>query len=352
MIDSEIDPKDVCFVGLGTSAQCYYRVMLPAMAMGADWAGVVGQPPKLRWATGMVQNESKMPVLGEYKIVVLQQVCGDGWIDVIGKLRDRGVVVVWECDDYVHGVKQIKDQHDYAENFDATVIAGMEEAMKSCDAIIASTEWIASNYTRFNENAYVCRNGIDPARYNLTLPKRDTINFGWAGGTGHKKAVIPWFQQAAQVMRERSNTTFVTVGEPFARAFEKWFGPERALAVPWAAIEQYPGAMTLFDIALAPGGLGGFFKGKSDLRWLESGVLGIPVIAHPRIYGEIEHGKTGFKAESPGVAGDLMRELADDPDLRKRVGGQAKEFILENRTIDHTVSDWVAVFEQLLAEVE
>lgn len=353
---SEFDlRKDVCFVGLGNSPQCYYRVMLPAMTLGTDWCGVGGDPPRLHWLTGMSRDEngrmdSKMPTLGQYKIVVLQQVAGRGWLQVIRMLQERGIIVVYEVDDYVHGIRHMKGEHDYFKDFDKSFVAEMEACMKKCDAIIASTEFIASNYAHFNENAYVCLNGIDPERYRLSRPPRDTVNIGWAGGTGHNKVVIPWFQRAAQVMRMRPHTCFISIGQNFGLAFEKWFGERRALAVPWAAVEQYPAAMTMFDIALAPGGNGGFFRGKSDLRWLEAGALAIPTIAHPRIYSEIEHGVTGFKVDAKEEVAVHLLELIDDPARRLEVGRQAQEYILENRTMKQMAPQWAAVFEALVEE--
>ena len=58
--------------------------------------------------------------------------------------------------------------------------------------------------------------------------------------------------------------------------------------------------MTLFDIAIAPSAENNLFRGKSDLRWLEASALGIPLVAHPDVYPEIEDGVTGVHARTPG----------------------------------------------------
>jgi glycosyltransferase involved in cell wall biosynthesis len=340
--------KDVCFVGLGNSPQCWYRVALPAMKLGCDWCGLVGEPPKLRWATGMVGGESKMPALSEYKIVVIQQPAGKGWMEMIDVLQKRGVIVVYETDDYVHSIKSMKGEHDYYEHFDQAYLAEAETAMKQCDALIASTEWIAGNYSHFNKAPFVCRNGIDHRRYQLTKPPRPTVNIGWSGGTGHNKVVIPWFQEAAKIMRSREFVNFVSIGQPFADAFERWFGPERALSIPWTAIETYPGAMTMFDIALAPAGRNGFFKGKSDLRWLEAAALGIPVVGDPEVYPEIVDGVTGFTARRREEAASKIEALVDDPGERLHIGRAARDYVLNNRTIEHMVPQWAEVFEELV----
>jgi glycosyltransferase involved in cell wall biosynthesis len=348
--------REVCFVGLGTSALAYYRCMLPALALGADWCGVVGDPPNLHWVTGLIRDEnghptSQMPDLTKYKVVVVQQPHGKEWVTAIRGLQDQGVKVVYEVDDYLHGIKHM-DDHDFREHFGNDHLAKAEAAMKACDGLIASTEWIAGNYSHFNKRAFVCRNGIDIARYDLQRPERDTVNIGWAGSTGHLKASIPWFQQVANVMRMRENTCFISIGQGFAEGFRQHFSEDRALAIPWAAIEQYPSAMTMIDIALAPGGAGGWWRGKSDLRWLEAGALGIPIIANPDVYPDIEHGVTGFHAHNPMEMAEILLGLVDNPELRTTVGQNAREYVRTKRDIKVMARQWVDALNEIAGEDE
>jgi glycosyltransferase involved in cell wall biosynthesis len=344
------DPKrDLLFVGLGATPVAYYRCFLPAMALGCDWSGVAGEPPKTAWVTGLVGKESVMPnMLEDYKVVILQQPAGKGWNNAIENMREAGVKVIYEVDDYLHGIQHMGDDHDYSDKFDKEHLWNVEQAMKRCDAVIASTEWIRGNYSHFNRNAYVCRNGIDMGRYELTIPERETVNIGWAGGTGHTKAIVPWLAQTANLMRIRPHTTFVSIGQGFAQAFRQHFPPERALAVPFAALEQYPAAMTMLDIGLAPGGRGGWWRGKSDLRWLEAGALGIPLVANPRVYPDIEDGVTGMTAVSPGECFEKLLHLVDDREFRTTVGRQAQEVIRETRSIDVMKDRWIEVAQEVL----
>jgi glycosyltransferase involved in cell wall biosynthesis len=92
--------------------------------------------------------------------------------------------------------------------------------------------------------------------------------------------------------------------------------------------------MADFDVALAPAGRGGFFRGKSDLRWLEAGALGIPVIADPAVYPEIEHGVTGFHAETPAEMRSILLELIADAALRAGVGRAARDHVAAHRRIE------------------
>jgi glycosyltransferase involved in cell wall biosynthesis len=341
------DPSRALFVGLGATAVCYYRVLLPAHALGADYVGLLGEPPATRFATGLVGGESVMPDFTDYELVVLQQPRGDGWLEVIRALRENGTVVVYEVDDWLHAIKNTHD-HDYRQFFQNRDLAEYEKCMKACDAMIVSTPMLARVYRPFNKRIFVCENGIDLGRYELTRPQRSTVNIGWAGATGHARSIEPWLQVTGEVMAERPSTIFVSIGQRFAEAFTPHFGAARAIATPFAAIEQYPAAMTMLDIALAPAGRSGFFKAKSDLRWLEAGALGIPVIANPDVYPHISDGTNGFHARTPAEVRNLLLALVDHPELRTVVGEAAREYVRANRDINVMADQWREVFDALV----
>lgn len=342
--------RDALFVGFGSSAPAYYRCVLPALQLGCDWVGVAGKPPKLHYLTGLVGKESKMPnMLEDYKVVVLQQQSDPEWLTVIEQMQARGVKVIFEIDDYIHGIQHM-DDHDFKDHFGREHLWNTEQAMKRCDAVICSTDYIKGMYRHFNKNIHVCQNGIDLNRYKLTRPYRETVNIGWAGATGHTKAITPWLQQVAGIMRIRPQTTFVSIGQPFGAAFQQELGRERAVAVPFAAIEQYPAAMTMLDVGIAPSGRGAWWRGKSDLRWLEAGALGIPLVASPRLYPNIEDGVTGHHAKNAMEATEKIMRLVDDPDHRTAIGEAAREAVTETRSIKAVAPQWEDVFRHVLGD--
>lgn len=350
MTPVELEPglvgSDVLFIGLGASAVGWYRCYLPALFLGADWIGVANTPPELGYVTGLVANATKLPNYLDYKIIVVQQPRGRGWLKLIRELQSKGIKVIFEVDDYLHAIRKAEG-HDFSRYFDKPALAELELNMRACDALICSTQYIARRYRSFNPNVWVCENGIDTGRYRLTRPERDTVTIGWAGATGHAASVMPWIEQAAGVMLQRPNTCFASIGQPFADTLSELF-PDRTLSIPFTMVETYPAAMTLFDIALAPAGKGNFFRGKSDLRWLEAGALGIPTIADPTVYPNIEHGDTGFLASSPEEAGELLLMLVDDPNLRLQVGQAARNYVIESRDMKVACRQWDKVFRSVL----
>lgn len=347
----DFDPaKDVLFVGLGATAVNWYRCVQPALALGSDWIGVNGDMPKLRWRTGLVRGNSAMPAdFGAYKIVVLQQPAGEGWVKAIRALQKRGTKVLFEIDDYLHAVP-LQKGHDFAENYTPERLAEYEMCMKACDAMIVSTEYLGKQYAQFNKRIYVCENGIDLARYKLTKPERETVNVIWAGATGHNfETVGPWLQRVLEVMVHRDDVCFISIGQPFANAFHRHIDDHsRSLSLPFCAIEQYPSAMTMGDIALAPAGKSAFYRAKSDLRWLEAGALGIPIIADPLVYRKIRHGVTGFHARTPEEVREHLLRLVSDEELRTTVGANARRYVEEERSFPGLAKQWVKAFRKEL----
>lgn len=345
----ELTPGEILFIGLGKSPVLWYRMALPAQHMGADWIGIQGDPPRPKLLTGLVRGATALPSYDDYKVIVLQQVRGMRWMRLIRDLQDRGITVLYEVDDFLHGVGD-QDDHDFRSFYTKDVLKGLELCMRQCDGMIVSTAYLAERYARLNRNVWVCENGIDTARYRVSKPARDTINVGWSGATGHTRTIAPWFAGVATVMEANENVCFVSVGQPhFAAPFKQMFGEHRAIGIPFTMIENYPGAMSMIDIAIAPAGKSPWWLGKSDLRWLEAGALGIPIIADPALYPKITDGVDGFHASSPDQALQVLRRLVDDEEERTRVGDSARAYVGEHRDIAIACRRWFDVAQEAVA---
>lgn len=335
------------FIARGQGAAGWYRCALPAMALDLEWIGVASEPPHLHICTGLTRHPLRISDIREYEVVVIQQPSGTAWTREISRLRDAGVTVLFEIDDYVHAVRKMAD-HDFAHVFDKNLVRTYELNMGLADGLICSTEYLAARYRTYNPRTWVCRNGIDLRRYALTRPRRDTVNIGWAGGTGHREALRPWLPNVAEVMRTHEATRFVTIGVSARDELDEEF-PARVVRLPFAPFDTYPAAMTHFDIALAPAGRNNFFRAKSDLRWLEASALGVPVVADPMVYPEIESGVTGFHAASPSEVRDHLMALVTDAEVRERVGEAARAHVTEHRRIQAMAQQWADALREAIA---
>jgi glycosyltransferase involved in cell wall biosynthesis len=327
------------FVGTGNGGVCWYRCALPAMALGADWVGVVGEPGALRRATGGFSEPRDEAAWAEYDVVVLQLVHGDAWLRRIAELQAAGVTVLYEIDDDLRGVAA-EPGHEFATKFPPQRIRAHEAAIRACDGVICSTPVLAERLAAHNGRIHVCANGVDLARYPFPLPQRESCTIGWAGGTGHERAMRSWLPAVADVLDARPQARFRSVGQPFGRRHAERFGAERASAVPFTALDTYPAAMAAFDVALAPAAHSPFFTAKSDLRFLEAAALGLPVVADPVVYPTVEHGVTGVHAASADEAREAMLALVDDPQLRRDLGTAARAYVERERAMPVAARPW------------
>jgi glycosyltransferase involved in cell wall biosynthesis len=334
------------FMSRGNKAPAWYRCALPALALGCDWVCYGDEPPSLQLAWGRTQVDLSVDDLEDYDVLIVQQPSGAGWVKAIRDWQRQGIVVLIDFDDYLRGVRKKRD-HDFADRYTRKRLEEYELCLRVADGVICSTEWLAGQYRKLNPATYVCQNGIDLKRYALTLPEREHVGVGWSGATGHAEAARPWLVQVAELMRERADVHFISVGQRFADAFVDEFGARRALSVPFTALDVYPAAMALFDVALAPAGESNFYRGKSDLRWLEASAIGVPTIAHPAVYPEIEHGVTGFHAATPAEMREVLETLVADRELRRRVGAAARAHVSEHRSAQATARQWVEVLRSV-----
>lgn len=341
---------EVLFVGLGNSRVSWYRAALPALALGCDWMGIMGKPPALQFATGYVKGRTQAANMAEYDVIVLQQPRGREWFTVIKNLRAAGKTILYEIDDYVHGIRKAKD-HDFSRFFQPKHLAEMELCMRACDGIIASTKYIADRYRKYNANTYVCENGLDFGRYRLTRPERGeidgtpTVTLMWSGATGHTRGVDPWLSVVERTMDKYPHVCLATIGQDFTQWFGDKFGG-RLIGVPFSSIETYPAAMMLGDIALAPAGDSSWYRGKSTLRAMEAAALGIPVIADDHYEEAVVHGLTGFVVDQPGEVGSCLEYLIENETSRNEMGADARVHAEGNFDMKQRRDQWRDVIIQ------
>lgn len=102
-----------------------------------------------------------------------------------------------------------------------------------------------------------------------------------------------------------------------------------------------------FDVYLLPSRLEGF-----PITVMEAMQAGVPVVATEvgSIREAVEDGETGFvvPVEDVDAMAAAVRRLAEDPDLRARMGERAKEVGLEKFDAAAAVTAWEDVFDQIL----
>src|SRR3954466_11587045 len=96
------------FVGRGRGAVAWYRCALPAMVLGQDWIGVGNLPGDLAVLTGLTAKTIREEDFDGYDVLVLQQPAGKEWREAVRRWEARGIVVLFEIDDWLRGSRRMR----------------------------------------------------------------------------------------------------------------------------------------------------------------------------------------------------------------------------------------------------
>jgi glycosyltransferase involved in cell wall biosynthesis len=247
------------------------------------------------------------------------------------KLKDEGKRLVLDLDDdYFH----IDPSNAHARQvWDTDMLGRLVANMQIADLVTCCSEPLADVLRNYAENVRVIPNGL-PAQYLGTPRDYEAADrplfVGWAG-TSSTVAELPETVRAlnriAQYPRPGGGVQVRIVGISPEHAMGLGLRGRRVGALGWVErFEHYLHAVSEFDVWCAPYRDTAFNRAKFATKWLEASVLGIPLIAsdiepYRRV---IRHGENGFLVKYEHEWGRWLKRLADDPELRQRIGMTAR----------------------------
>ncbi len=273
-------------------------------------------------------------------------------IDAIEYARRLGMTTFYEIDDLVFDRDYFpEDLSSYGgllkpeEYANLLVDVGLfEKAMELCDYGIASTpslQAIIQKKVRRNK-CYLHRNGFGQLHEELakTFPEKTTFDKGTIDifyGTGTKAHNEDFDYYAApaiaSVMRDNKNVRLVIAGYLTLPDELLQLG-ERIVRIPpiWDLDVYWKGILAPADINLAVLKPSLVTDCKSEIKWMEAAMLGVPsLVSATATYQEIlEDGQTALLADSVEEWKNKLALLVNDSELRKKIGHQAWELARNN----------------------
>ncbi len=291
--------------------------------------------------------------------VILYRVPGfPAQMDMIAALKRMRLHLTWEVDDLIFD-KALFLQNRNVDTLDTAlregIISGVHlyrGCMLACDDGIASTESLAEAMRGTGlARVAVVENALDDETLRLAeqiraagRPRGDGVLITYGSGTKTHNADFACAAQALmEVMRTRPNVRLRIVGELAPDAGFAAFGNrvERVPPVPYAA---YLSLLGDSDISIAPLEPTLFNDAKSNIKFLEAAILGVPSVCSPRatFLSVVIDGENGLLAEDQaGWRGALLR-LIDDAALRVRMGAAAMRAALARYAPDPIAAAQVA----------
>lgn len=259
--------------------------------------------------------------------------------------RRLGLRMLWEVDDLIF------DPEIYAANSNlkslpaqlrADLLAGSAEyrrGLLECAEAIASTESLAEVMRAVGvPTVYVIENALDretlaAAQAIRSAPPRrgPGVVIAYGSGTSTHDADFALVADAvATLMREDTNLLLRIVGElnlpPVMDNFHDRIQRHERLDYV-----SYLRLLSQSDISIAPLEPGAFNDAKSNIKYLEAAILGLPSVCSPRraFRDVIAPGRTAFLAETAGEWREALRQLIARPVLRSQMGEVARQTVLE-----------------------
>ncbi|WP_293776312.1 glycosyltransferase [uncultured Oxalicibacterium sp.] len=243
----------------------HYRVIQPTLAMTE--AGLIDGT-----VSGNLLSPSELARFAP-DIVILQRPITDDRIAAMHRMHAFSQAFkVYELDDYLPNLP-MKSAH--RQDFSRDIMRQLRQGFNLTDRFVVSTQALKEAFDGMHPDIRVIENRLQPVWWkDLQGLRRISAKprVGWAGGAGHAGDL----ELIADVVRELANEVeWIFFGmcpdklRPYIHEFH-----------PGVSIHRYPQALAKLnlDLALAPVEDNLFNQCKSNLRLLEYGVLGFPVI--------------------------------------------------------------------------
>jgi SAM-dependent methyltransferase/glycosyltransferase involved in cell wall biosynthesis/GT2 family glycosyltransferase len=273
---------------------------------------------------------------------------------VIAPAKKRGTRVLYDVDDLMFEPELAREEiidGIRSQGFDAPSTAALfgriAQMIGAADITSAPTRYLAGRLQRHGKPAFLLPNGFDTrtwaasrraVRQRRAAVSDGLVRIGYAAGSRtHQKDLAVAADAIAFVMRERPQTRLVLFRKHDQTCIDVDEFPGLAALhdrVEWrdmVDLGDLPSELARFDISIAPLQLPNpFCEAKSELKYFESGLVEVPLIASPTALfrAAVIHGETGLLAANEQEWRAALIDLVDHAELRARLGAAAYRAIL------------------------
>jgi len=337
----------------------FYRVWLPARIMrklGHDVTCVenasyydIMKPDLERWMTEH---------LGEFDIILTDRCIASSQLGLFAGLRHHSPnarLIVDFDDDFLNPPWWNDSKKSYLPGKPYREI-GIQH-LRAAEMAVVSTPQLEERFAKRTHRIHTSLNLIDPADWtglptNPDRAKDPRLRVLYGGASGHY-GDMDEAQIGLQAVIENPPVPFrlITFG-----AMPQWLHeaerryPDRIINIPWVGtMWSYAQAVAWggFDLAIAPLADHPFNTAKSNIKWLEAALQGIPMLcSNIGPYAEIPDGCAIKIDNSPVQWAEGMREMLKNVDLREKIRAAAFAEVMEKWTLDKGLEVWNNILEE------
>ena len=198
------------------------------------------------------------------------------------------------------------------------------------DRVWAVNRAIGEHAGRITQDVAIVPFAVDTERYfpGPPLAHGVPLRIGWMGTRSSQANLEVLAEPLARLNRSHGAILSVVADEPMR------LGDARVEFTPWSWEVEVP-RMHQCQIAVVPVKPDPWSRWKFYYKLVQCMAMGLPVVASP--IGSnleiLEDGRTGFLADTPEEWYDRLRRLAEDAELRRAMGREARRVVEERFTL-------------------
>lgn len=302
----------------------------------------------------------------KYSVIVFQRSIKAKIIDAFLELSVKNKIkTVYDCDDLTYDTELANNLKEDVESSTARLLRVALEhynVYAKCSYFLTTTNFLAahSKAKAPEKKVFILRNGLNKKYINIC----DSINVN--NSASETKIIIGYMSGTAT-----HNSDFKLVEKPILEIMKKYphvylkivgllsipecFFDEgmsdRIIKKTFMNFYNLPYNINDFSINIAPSIIGNpFTEGKSELKYVYAGYLGIPTAASSTdaFRTAISNSVNGFLCSNEQEWFDSLEQLVTDTALRNRIGEEAKKHIKQEYTPEKMRYKADSVFRQII----
>jgi glycosyltransferase involved in cell wall biosynthesis len=306
---------------------------------GKAWVLLKGAARRLRDVTRAQDHDAILLFREAYPL-------GSTWFE--RRLHKAGVPMIFDFDDaiWLDSTSDANRRFAWLKNGQKT-----NELIAMSQIVTAGNAYLANYARQFNTNVRIVPTTIDTGYYT---PRDETsagdaasapavIRIGWTGSPTtieHFRTAIPALTELKQ--RYGNRLAFTVIGDPSYRNAEL-----DVQSLPWRSATEVQD-LRPFDIGIMPLPDDEWTRGKCGAKGLQYMALKIPTVMSPvGVNTEIiRHGQNGMLASTPQEWIDVLSQLIDSAELRRRLGAAGRETVIARYSVLSQRDVYLSIFRE------
>lgn len=353
----------VYYINSGLQGCFTVRCLLPLVANGWD-----GDQTSIRLDD--MTNLNRAQAAQAADIVVFHRPEEEGKLKLARLLKKLGKKIVFDNDDTA--------KHDGGFRFNnfmdaervkrglKTINNTLDTFIKEADLVTCSTQWLADEYKKINDNVAVLPNCIDPFYFDEPLRNEtDVVRIGITGSLALTddidilEPIVKHFHNDPRVKIVLFSLPPNNKDEYTRKLYKEEYKFWESVNVEWQPLvpmEEYYDTLNSLklDIMLIPRADNYFNRAKSNVKFLEAAMFEIPCFAQGFKDDKSPYQVNPKDKENLVLVEDNkdwipeVEKMITDKKGRRKLGKKARNYVIENYSIEKRAHLWEEAYKKLL----